>query len=107
MKLNPKNKSLVWLMLPALVIYFWALPVSSFNLNPLSSASKTEFFNKDLEIFEEIFQLIADKYVYSPDPKKLFSAAIEKMIKTADTPNATLTSDPSGNEVSLKNKTGR
>jgi len=105
MKLNPKNKLRAWSILPALIIFFWAFPVSSFNLKPLSSASKTNFFNKDLETFEEIFELVADKYVYLPDPKKLFSAAIEKMVRTADSLNATLTNNPSGSEVSFNKKT--
>ena len=107
MKTNPKNKWRAWSILPALVIVFWALPVSSFNLNPLSTAAKTDFFNKDLQAFEEIFELVAYKYVYSPDPKKQFSAAIEKMVRTADSPNATLTSDPSGSAIDFNNKTAR
>ena len=43
MKLNFKNKWRAWLILPALIIFFWALPTSSFNLKPLSSASKSDF----------------------------------------------------------------
>ena len=107
MKLNPKNKLRAWLILPALIIFFWAFPVFSFNLNPLSSAAKADFFNKDLETFEEIFELVTNKYVYSPDPKKLFSAAIEKMVRIADSLNATLTSNSSGSEIGFKNKTTR
>ena len=107
MKLNPKNKLRAWLILPALIIFFWALPVFSFNLNPLNSVTKAGFFNKDLEAFEEIFELVATKYVYSPDPKKLFSVAIEKMVRIADSLNATLTINPSGSEVSFNNKTTR
>ncbi|MZG52869.1 MAG: S41 family peptidase [Nitrospinae bacterium] len=107
MKLNSKNKWRAWLILPALIILFWALPVSSFNLNPLGSSAGADFFNKDLETFEEIFELVTDKYVYSPDPKKLFSAAIEKMVRTADSANATLTSNPSGSEIVFNNKTAQ
>ena len=107
MKLNPKNKLRTWLILPALIIFFWSLPVFSFNLNPLSSTAKADFFNKDLKTFEEVFELIADKYVHSPDPKKLFSAAIEKMVRIADSLNATLTSNSSGSEIGFNNKTTR
>tara|TARA_B100000686_G_scaffold320509_1_gene372231 strand:+ start:926 stop:2488 length:1563 start_codon:yes stop_codon:yes gene_type:complete len=107
MELNSKNKWCAWLILPALVLFFWALPVSSFNFNPLSSAAKADFFNKDLETFEEIFKLVTDKYVYSPDPKKLFSAAIEKMIRTADLSNATSAGDSSGNQVVINKKNVR
>jgi len=42
------------------------------------------FFNKDLELFDEVIDLIADKYVYSPDFKRLFSAAIDEMLVAAD-----------------------
>jgi len=41
------------------------------------------FFNKDLELFDEVIDLIADKYVYPPDFKRLFSAAIDEMLVTA------------------------
>ena len=107
MRPNPKNKLRTWLILPALIIFFWSLPVFSFNLNPLNSSAKADFFNKDLETFEEIFELVANKYVYSPDPKKLFSSAIEKMVRIADSLNATLTSNPSGSEIGFNNKTTR
>lgn len=38
------------------------------------------FFDDDLEIFEEVFSLISDNYVYPPDYQKLYSSAIEEMI---------------------------
>lgn len=42
------------------------------------------FFSNDLQIFEEVMDLVSEKYVYPPDHKKLFTAAIEGMVKNAD-----------------------
>ncbi len=107
MKVNLINKWRKWALLPALIFFFWALPVPSLNWTSLSSTAHAGFFNNDLETFEEIVDLVTEKYVYSPDHKKLFSAAIEQMVKTADSPNVTLTSDPSGKTVSFNKKTKR
>jgi len=41
------------------------------------------FFNDDLEVFEEVMNLIAGKYVYPPDFKKIYSAAIKEMVTKA------------------------
>ena len=58
MKLNPTSKWQTWVLLPPLVLFFWAMPIYSFNLNPLSSGAKANFFNKDLQKFEEIFEIL-------------------------------------------------
>jgi carboxyl-terminal processing protease len=62
------------------------------------------FFNNDLEIFEEVIDLVSEKYVYPPDHKKLFSAAIEGMIKNSDSVEVTLSKNPSVNTLRYKNK---
>ena len=62
------------------------------------------FFSSDLETFEEVMDLVAEKYVYPPDHKKLFSAAIEGMIKNADSELVTLSKTPSINTVRYKNQ---
>ena len=41
------------------------------------------FFDNDLELFDEVIDLIAEKYVYPPNFKKLFSIAIDEMLVTA------------------------
>ena len=41
------------------------------------------FFNDDLELFNEVIDLIAEKYVYPPNFKKLFSIAIDEMVAAA------------------------
>ncbi len=107
MKLKLENKLQKWVLLPALIIFLWALPAPSLKWSPLISTAHAGFFNNDLETFEEIINLVANKYVYSPDHKKLFFAAIEQMVKTADSPNVTLTNNPSGSTVTSNKKTTR
>lgn len=60
------------------------------------------FFNDDLEVFEEVMNLVADKYVYSPDFKKLFSSAIENMVDSVKLEGLSLVKSPSGQRVRLK-----
>ncbi len=92
--------------LPALIIGIYAL-LSLVNLPGLTSFQGTAnagFFNNDLEVFEEVIDLVAEKYVYPPDHKKLFTAAIEGMIKEADNKELTLTKNPGINTVTYKNR---
>ena len=107
MKLKLGNKLQKWVLLPALIIFLWIFPAPSLKWSPLISTAHAGFFNNDLETFEEIINLVANKYVYSPDHKKLFSAAIKQMVKTADSPNVTLTNNPSGSTVTSNKKTTR
>jgi carboxyl-terminal processing protease len=62
------------------------------------------FFDNDLETFEEVIALVSDKYVYPPDHKKLFSAAIEGMIKNAGSEEVTLSKNSTINTLRYKNK---
>lgn len=87
-----------WFLIPAFIV----LLVSISSWTHLSSTAHAGFFNHDLETFEEIIELVSEKYVYSPDPKKLFSAAIEKMVKTTDSAN--VTTNPSGSTITFNNK---
>ena len=107
MKLKLGNKLLKWVLLPALIIFLWIFPAPSLKWSPLISTAHAGFFNNDLETFEEIINLVANKYVYSPDHKKLFSAAIKQMVKTADSSNITLTNNPSGSIVTSNKKSTR
>ncbi|MZH02613.1 MAG: peptidase S41, partial [Nitrospinae bacterium] len=45
-------------------------------LGPIGGIADAGLFNNDLEILEEVVDLVSEKYVYPPDHKKLFSAAI-------------------------------
>ena len=89
-----------WILMPAIIVLLWAISIPSWS--HLSSTAHAGFFNHDLETFEEIIELVSEKYVYSPDHKKLFSAAIEKMVKTTDSAN--VTTNPSGSTITFNNK---
>jgi carboxyl-terminal processing protease len=54
------------------------------------------FFDDDLDVFDEVLELVADNYVYPPDFKKLFTTAIDAMVKTVEKENITVTSVYSG-----------
>jgi carboxyl-terminal processing protease len=86
--------------MPAIIVLLWAVSIP--NWTHLSSTAHAGFFNHDLETFEEIIELVSEKYVYSPDHKKLFSAAIEKMVKSTDSAN--VTTNPSGSTITFNNK---
>ncbi len=78
----PKIHSKGWLTLVALVFAGVLLltPTGLKSDNPLVPSAHAGFFNDDLELFDEVVDLIAEKYVYPPDYKKLFSAAIDEML---------------------------
>ncbi len=48
-----------------------------------TTQAQASFFSKELEIFEEVLELVADKYVYPPDYRKLFHSVIDSMLSTA------------------------
>lgn len=50
----------------------------------ISSPAYAGFFHEDLDTFDEVLSLIEEKYVYPPDFKNIFSAAIEGMVKSVD-----------------------
>jgi carboxyl-terminal processing protease len=49
------------------------------------------FFSNELEVFEEVIDLVAERYVYPPDFKKLYAASIEQMLATVKTETLSLT----------------
>jgi carboxyl-terminal processing protease len=62
------------------------------------------FFSNDLEVFEEVLDLVSEKYVYPPDHKILFSAAIEGMIKNLDPDLVSFSKSSNISTVRYKNK---
>ncbi|VAX27823.1 hypothetical protein MNBD_NITROSPINAE05-1032, partial [hydrothermal vent metagenome] len=67
-----------------LLTVLFVIPSGNSRLeNVLIPDAHAGFFNKDLELFDEVIDLIADKYVYPPNFKRLFSAAIDEMLATA------------------------
>jgi carboxyl-terminal processing protease len=89
-----------WILMPAIIVLLLAASISSWS--QLSSTAHAGFFDNDLETFEEIIELVSKKYVFSPDHKKLFSAAIEKMVKATNSAN--VTTNPSGSTITINNK---
>ncbi len=67
--------------------------------NSLVPYAHAGFFNQDLELFNEVVDLIAEKYVYPPDYKKLFSAAINEMINKAGQDGFVLRKTSGGNSI--------
>ncbi|GJL77548.1 MAG: peptidase S41 [Nitrospinaceae bacterium] len=61
------------------------------------------FFNNDLELFDEVIDLIAEKYVYPPNFKKLFSVAIEEMLTAAGQDNLVFRKTSSGQVIQGRN----
>ena len=107
MALTLKNKWRQYFLFLALVIFFWSLPLIKPTSSYFNSIAHAGFFNNDLETFEEIVDLIAEKYVYSPDHKKLFTAAIDNLIKTADSLNIGLISNSAGGTIAFNKKSIR
>lgn len=62
------------------------------------------FFDDDLDVFDEVLELVADNYVYPPDFKKLFTAAINAMVKTAEKEKLSVTSVYSGKTLEANGK---
>ena len=104
--MNP-NKNLKKYSFGLVAGIFALLCLPYFNILGFASFKGTVnagFFNNDLEIFEEVIDLVSEKYVYPPDHKKLFSAAIEGMIKNADSELVTFSKNPDINTVRYKNR---
>ena len=57
----------------------------------LLKSAHAGFFSNELEIFEEVMDLVSDRYVYPPDFKKLYAASIEQMLATVKTETIALT----------------
>ena len=92
----------------SLVVGLWALlclpQVNTLGPANFQGTADAGFFNNDLETFEEVIDLVSEKYVYHPDHKKLFSAAIERMIKNADSVELTLSKNPGINTLRYRNR---
>lgn len=104
--MNSKRKPRKYLLsLVAGISALLCLPqVNIPGLAGLKGTADAGFFNSDLEIFEEVIDLVSDKYVYPPDHKKLFSAAIEGMIKNSDSEAVTLSKSTHINTLRYKGR---
>jgi carboxyl-terminal processing protease len=78
------NKRLLGCIGAFLLTVLFVIPSGNSRVeNVLIPDAHAGFFNKDLELFDEVIDLIADKYVYPPNFKRLFAAAIDEMLATA------------------------
>ena len=81
---NANVKGFLGVLCAVLVVFLFIFPLGLPRIgNSLVPDAHAGFFNRDLELFDEVVDLIAEKYVYPPDYKKLFSAAIDEMLQTA------------------------
>lgn len=67
------------------------------------SKAHAGFFSDELEIFEEILDLVAEKYVYPPNYQKMFTTAIDQMLELAPEGGLTLRNQGLGRRI---DKTG-
>ncbi len=74
------------------------------SISQTSRIAFAGFFDDDLEIFEEVFSLISDNYVYPPDYKKLYSSAIEEMASYPGLESLTFEKSVDGFSVIKKGK---
>ena len=86
-----------------LFLLFSAVP-SNFALTSFSNA-EASFFSNDLELFEEVIGLVGDRYVYTPDYKKIFIGSIDEMISALTDKNISLENILNKKEVFLTQST--
>ena len=61
--------------------FFLLVPLGSKNhLGTFQSITEAGFFDNELSLFDEVIDLVGDKYVYAPDYKKMFMSSIDRMI---------------------------
>ncbi len=66
----------------------------------LLPTAEAGFFSNDLELFEEVVNLVRDKYVYPPDFKKMFTVAINEMVRSVNEESIVVTDTPEGQSIS-------
>ncbi len=72
-------------------------PTGLFQVPPSWTApAYAGLFNSDLETLENVLDLVADKYVYPPNFKRMFTGAIAGMIEFIDPDNKKFKSTPEG-----------
>jgi carboxyl-terminal processing protease len=81
-----KNKTL--LMTTVLLGFLLLVPLDSKNhLGTFQTVTEAGFFDNELSLFDEVVDLVGDKYFYTPNYKKMLTASIEEMIKSLDDEN--------------------
>ena len=96
---------LILVMIFVLLAFFLVNPIGFQSTGPFQTQpAHAGLFDDDLDIFDEVLELVADNYVYPPDFKKLFTSAIDAMVKTVEKENLTVTSVNSGKTLETNGK---
>ena len=91
------SKKIFSVLTAALLGLFLLFPAGGTNLDPVFFPNaEAGFFSSDLELFEEVVDLVGDKYVYAPDYKKMFVASIDEMVRTLNDENISLKNESIG-----------
>jgi len=99
------SKKIFSVLTAALLGLFLLFPAGWTNLGPVFFPNaEAGFFSNDLELFEEVVDLVGDKYVYAPDYKKMFVASIDEMVKALNDENISLKNEPIGQSISKFDK---
>jgi len=99
------SKKIFSVLTAALLGLFLLFPAGGTNLGPaFFPNAEAGFFSNDLELFEEVVDLVGDKYVYVPDYKKMFMASIDEMVQTLNDENISLKNEPIGQSISKFDK---
>jgi carboxyl-terminal processing protease len=96
--LSKKTASLMTVTLLGLLLI--SLTGSGKPFSAFSPTAEANFFSNDLELFEEVVDLVGEKYIYPPDYRKMFMASIQEMVKTLDDENTMITDNPDGQSIS-------
>lgn len=64
-----------------------------------SGLAHAGFFNQELETLEEVLELVSEKYVYPPNYRKLYSAAIRQMLIRAGESEFSISDIPGGQKI--------
>ena len=98
-------KKIFSVLTAALLGLFLLFPAGWKNLgSAFFPNAEAGFFSNDLELFEEVVDLVGDKYVYAPDYKKMFLASIEEMVQALNDENISLKNESIGQSISKFDK---
>ncbi|MFQ5449259.1 MAG: S41 family peptidase [Nitrospinaceae bacterium] len=100
------KKFKIWISGFAIVLLsiLFAGPIGNWQPNgSFLPTAQAGFFNNDLELFDEVVDLVSEKFVYPPDYKKLFSAAIDQMLTKAGKEGFKVQKTSQGRVISSKN----
>ncbi len=99
------NLKIILGMAFVLFAFFLVNPLGFQSSGPFQTRpAHAGFFDDDLDAFDEVLELVADNYVYPPDYKKLFTAALNEMIRTVEKENLTVSSVYSGQTLEKNGK---